>query len=133
MIYDNKALRDLGDTVATIVDELKGTRKKFDSIIVRGVSGLLVGPPVALALDKHLLIVRKPDEQSHDSTQVINGQCGALRTLFLDDFRASGRTENACHTALRDSPSKAKIVHTYFYGGKPGDGWNPPRPGGGYA
>ena len=128
MIYGTheKLLFDLEATVEDIVKELKGTRKKFDSIVVRGISGLLVGPPVALALGKHLLIVRKPDEDSHDSTPVINGKCGAKRALFLDDFRCSGATESACHKAL--GTVNSKIVHCYLYGGHFDDGWQRPRP-----
>jgi adenine/guanine phosphoribosyltransferase-like PRPP-binding protein len=129
VIYgDNeRLLHDLGIVVDDIVTELKGTRRKFDSIVVRGVSGLLVGPPVALALGKHLMIVRKPDEQSHDHTPVINAKCGALRAVFLDDFRCTGTTEHECHMALR--LTKAKITHCYFYGGHYDDGWQRPRKG----
>ena len=37
----------------------------FDTIAVRGVSGLLVGAPLSVFLEKNLLIVRKTTEDSH--------------------------------------------------------------------
>jgi hypothetical protein len=55
-----------------------------------GVSGTLVAPPLALALNKGMIVVRK--EGSH-SKQKVEGLMGdGLRYLIVDDFMESGET-----------------------------------------
>lgn len=70
----------------------------FDAIAVRGVSGLLIGPALALELDKTLIVVRKPgdhkpifDGGSH-SGYTIEGDISASRYVIVDDCVSSGTT-----------------------------------------
>jgi hypothetical protein len=62
----------------------------FDTVVVTGVSGLLVGPQLARAHGKNILVVRKPNDNSHSHHQ-LTGYQG--RKLFLvDDFVSTGET-----------------------------------------
>jgi hypothetical protein len=85
-------LDDLGETVAETVNTLRNHQSKFDFIVVTGVSGILVGAPVAVALDIPIVVVRKPDDRAHDEQDVVNYAHAEGRWIFLDDFRQSGRT-----------------------------------------
>jgi adenine/guanine phosphoribosyltransferase-like PRPP-binding protein len=71
--------------------KLKLKKVKFDTIAVRGTSGLLIGPSLAMALNKDLLIVRKPKESSHSSHR-IEGIGTSQKIVLVDDFIASGET-----------------------------------------
>jgi adenine/guanine phosphoribosyltransferase-like PRPP-binding protein len=62
----------------------------FDAIACSGISGLLFAPPVAKALGKTLLIVRK--QKGEHSYQLVEGDHGAKRYIVLDDLICSGAT-----------------------------------------
>lgn len=75
-------------TIDRVVNDLKLIN--FDTILVRGVSGLLVGPVVAYLLNKNIAVVRKDSESSHAGCKVsgvVSGRC-----IILDDFISSGAT-----------------------------------------
>jgi adenine/guanine phosphoribosyltransferase-like PRPP-binding protein len=114
MIYDNGShLDDLAEKVSKTVEALRRRRKHFDSIVVRGNSGVIVGSPVALRLRVPLVVVRKPGEGSHSSHKVINvGNLGD-RWLFLDDFISTGRTLRACIEALESYDSRHACTYQY--------------------
>ena len=70
----------------------------FDAVVFTGMSGALIAPAVADALGLDLLIVRKPSDDSHHSSEnwrapYLDGyiQTGA-RLLWVDDVVSSGRT-----------------------------------------
>src|ERR1039458_1948602 len=95
MIYGGQSgLSDLEQFVDRAIADIGPRLHEWDSIVVRGVSGIVVGAPVALALDKPLVIVRKPDEPHHacDHKMIVNYLAMGQRCLFLDDFVDSGRT-----------------------------------------
>lgn len=74
----------------------------FDTIAVRGVSGLLIGGAVASELGKTLIVVRKPYEirgNSH-SYQLCEGDRGARTYIILDDFICAGGTVKAIREAI---------------------------------
>ncbi len=102
-----EGLKDLTDRTGS---ELNAHASEFDSIVVRGVSGLLVGSPVALAIDKPLVIVRKPNEDCHDSREIVNAEALGTRYIFLDDFISSGTTLKACCEAIKDYAQEHKFV-----------------------
>lgn len=93
-IYENKgSFRDLGVEVKKVVKMLKPHRKNFTSLVVTGVSGMSVGFPAALMLDKPIVVVRKrlhPDDRSHSDTAVEGLDDMGDRPVFLDDFISSG-------------------------------------------
>jgi adenine/guanine phosphoribosyltransferase-like PRPP-binding protein len=114
--YDSsRGLSDLAETVQKTIRALVPHLGEFDSIAVQGTSGLLIGAPVALKLDKALVIVREDAElQCWHSHDVENAANAGERVLFLDDQISSGAT-------LRDVKDKlAKHTHgqvtaTYLY------------------
>jgi hypothetical protein len=70
---------------------LASRRMTFDTVVVTGVSGMLLGPIIAYKYDKNLLVVRKPDDSSNHSTMSVEGALGD-RWLFVDDQTSSGAT-----------------------------------------
>lgn len=71
---------------------------EFDAFVVRGISGIAFGSILAYIMGKRLVIVRKPDEDSHGQC-VENWQAGD-RIIYLDDFICSGDTLREMHKAL---------------------------------
>lgn len=63
----------------------------FDTIAVRGLSGLVFGQTLAYAVDKNLLIIRKKDESSHSDYE-IEGFTEIKNYIIVDDFINTGRT-----------------------------------------
>lgn len=89
----NGDLSDLPRVVRATTKDLREHIDEFDSIVVRGNSGLLVGSPVSLRLNKPIVIVRKPRDNSHsEEMKVINQYNLGDRYIFLDDFISSGDT-----------------------------------------
>jgi|SRR5579863_1232480 len=119
MIYHGRKTNNLDDlpTVVTkVVTKLRPRQDKFDSIVVRGLSGVLVGTPVALRLKKPLVVVRKGSERTHARSegwgQVVNGERLGKRWLFLDDLTSQGGTLRACKRVLKD---RGTHVATFLY------------------
>lgn len=81
----------------------------FDSIAFSGMSGALIGPPVALALDKTFLMVRKLDDHSHSALQV-EGDYAAKKYIILDDFSESGKTIDRIRDEISNFMPNAKYV-----------------------
>lgn len=109
-------ISDLAEHVNRAVSKLSKRLNEFDSIAVRGTSGLLVGSPVAMMLGKPLIVVRKPGESSHSSLDVEHIGPVGMRVLFLDDFISSGDTKDAVIEAVEGNHRGAKIVAQYMYG-----------------
>lgn len=116
MIYTNNhggTLEDLADVVNAAVLTLRPKKKYFDSIVVRGVSGMIVGSPVALKLKKPLVVIRKPNENSHSGNSlVVNLKNIGSQWLFLDDFIVSGATKQRCIEAI-------EAFKEYYFGDIP--------------
>ncbi len=130
MIYGGRAYRSLND-LEEVVNEtiLKMKRRidEFDSIVVRGVSGVVVGAPVAIALHKPLVVIRKPDEQSHDGASVVINRRNLGRwSVFLDDFRSTGDTEYVVRKAIELEAGKIGGCFFYHDGSRNKKGWNHP-------
>lgn len=89
----------------------------FDAIAFRGMSGALIAPPVALALGKTLIMVRKPDEDSHairwsipKENHLVEGDAGARTYIIVDDFISSGRTKEAIIEAVKNFAPHARCL-----------------------
>lgn len=67
------------------------SRYDFDAIAFRGMSGTLLASPVAMAMNKTLLGVRKITEGCH-SDRMVEGDHGARRYVIVDDCVSSGTT-----------------------------------------
>ena len=121
--YAAYSLDDLDDTCRRTYNALREIRDEFDSIIVTGMSGVVVGVPVALKLEKPVVIVRKGKDKddSHQfsgqidvaGTRVINRYRIGKRTVIVDDFRSSGETEFRLIDAAKSMG--AATVATYWY------------------
>lgn len=108
---------DLAVTVDDAVRKLRPYLDRFDSIVVTGVSGIVVGSPVALALDKPLVVVRKENDGSHGSHRGREGCILGLPDLgtkacFLDDLVASGKTRRFVQESILP---EAQVVMQYMY------------------
>jgi adenine/guanine phosphoribosyltransferase-like PRPP-binding protein len=111
---DPNNLDDLGLTVAKATAFLKPVRGEFDSIVVTGMSGVIVGAPVALRLRKPLVVLRKEGDDAHGAYRGwINQDRLGERALFLDDFTYMGFTRN--RVIERVEQQGAKVVATYLY------------------
>lgn len=121
-------LHDLEKTVRKVTKELRPNTDHFDSIVVTGISGLVVGSPVSLRLKVPLVIIRKPytSENAHSYGHV-NIEKAGDRYLFLDDFKSSGETERRVQEAMAAN-TKAFHVGTLFYTWDRGIEWNPEPP-----
>lgn len=129
--YEDGQLTDLGATIDLAFNTLSLPchRETFDAIVVRGISGLLVGPAVAVRLGVPLIVVRKPGEKSHSVSgkeDPVTGEIHypgkvhginrhlSLRVLFLDDFISSGDTFRAAKAAV-EAESEYTVVASYSY------------------
>lgn len=92
IFYLDCALRpdELRNNIEQAAHDLKKQGYKFDAIAFRGMSGALLAAPLALALDKTMILVRK-GEDSH-SMYKIEGDIGAQKYLIVDDFIGTGTT-----------------------------------------
>jgi phosphoribosylpyrophosphate synthetase len=96
------------------VTELKKLSQYFDFIVVRGTSGLLVGPEVASRLKKPLGVVRKKTDNSH-YCYGYEGTVIGSRYIIIDDFIASGDTVRAIVKEMESVLPDSKCVGVYCY------------------
>jgi orotate phosphoribosyltransferase-like protein len=75
------------DIAAKIIEPILS---EFDTIVVRGLSGIIPGTLLADRFGKQLCVVRKPDERHHTGARM-EGRVGE-KYIILDDFVASGDT-----------------------------------------
>lgn len=115
-------LDDLQDTVNKTVKRLTEHISEFDSIVVRGNSGILVGAPVSLLINKPIVVIRKGSEKSHDHNPVININSLGRRWLFLDDIIDSGKTLKTCKSQITKNAWNTSWVGSYLYSH---DSWMP--------
>lgn len=85
----------------------------FDTIVACGTSGLIVIPQVAEILDKHILVVRKPNEKCYSefSTEGV----APYRYVILDDLICSGKTVKHIKKTIQDEYPIAKCIGIYCY------------------
>jgi len=108
-------LDDLAVTVREAFDVIRAAdiSDQYDSIIVTGISGILVGSPVALRLNKPLVILRKDGDMHHNGRIVINVDRMGKRCLWLDDFVSLGNTEARVWAFLDERG--AELAYRYLY------------------
>lgn len=111
--FNGARLNKLVEQIKTTIDSID-----FDTIAVCGISGLLVGAPLASVMGKRLLVVRKPSEPTRaveeitrfgfDSATVeqmqntfrVSGFGSDQKILLLDDHISSGVTMNFMVAAI---------------------------------
>ena len=113
--YLAKALeRDqIDEAVGDCKAALKG--KRFDTLVFRGVSGMLVGAIVAAEMNKEVIIVRKHTDEFTHSTRSTEGHVAAKRYVILDDFISTGLTVRTIIEAVHGFAPNAKLVGGVFY------------------
>jgi len=96
------------------VKQLRKVKDLFDFIVVRGNSGLLIGPSVADRLNKPFGVVRKPSEKSH-CWHIYEGALfeKSGRYIIIDDLIDSGDTIVSIVETMNEY--KAVCVGCYFY------------------
>ena len=96
------SFRDLKAAVLQAVRLCEDNGCKFDLIAVQGTSGMAVGFPLSVALDKEIVVLRKSDENCHGSGgELIGGRrVKGKRVLFVDDFVSMGRTRTRVREAV---------------------------------
>jgi orotate phosphoribosyltransferase-like protein len=85
--FDPSTLKKL---VNKIVKAIKESGIEFDGFVFRGLSGILIGVPVAMKLNKPYAVVRKKTESSH-SDYLVEGWT-PYKYIIIDDFICSGLT-----------------------------------------
>jgi adenine/guanine phosphoribosyltransferase-like PRPP-binding protein len=100
---------ELEKRIQFAVRALKG--HQFDAIAFSGMSGALIGPPVAMRLGKTFLMVRKGslDESSH-SPLSLEGDYAAKSYVILDDFSETGATVQRIKKEISAIMPAAKYV-----------------------
>ena len=85
----------------------------FDTLVASGTSGLIVVPQVAEILNKHILVVRKPDEKCY--SEFTTEGVAPNRYVILDDLICSGSTVKHIKRTIRREYPFAKCVGIYCY------------------
>lgn len=99
--YMDRALNDVNGIIADVRAAMKGI--KYDTIVVTGASGMMIGPILARALRKNVFVVRKEAEfQSSHSYSKFLGKLGK-RWIFVDDFCSSGETFKRVRDGVREA------------------------------
>lgn len=85
----------------------------YDTIIGTGLSGSLIIPVLAEALDKQFAIVRKQNDGSH-SSMTVEGRIGD-KWIMVDDQISTGRTFVRVYEGVKDVDGDTKFVGAYLY------------------
>ena len=95
------------------VCDLRRINEQFDSIVCCGTSGLMVVPQIAELLDKHIVVIRKPETKSY-SDFAIEGVI-PFRYVIIDDLVCSGSTIKFIKDTIFEECPKSKCVGVYCY------------------
>ena len=111
---------------ATVTKAVKALKQiDFDTIVVRGVSGLIIGPIVAYIMGKKLCVIRKKEENSHAHHDV-EYETVIGRYVILDDLMASGKTVEVILKEIGQTSASigATWVGLYLYEGNINSGYD---------
>jgi adenine/guanine phosphoribosyltransferase-like PRPP-binding protein len=106
------------EIIKELVELLTPWLDKFDAIAFRGSSGLLIGPALAMALDKGMILVRKEDPytDAHHSWYKVEGDTSARSYIVVDDQVCTGETINKIQAEIREHFDKPPVyVGTVLY------------------
>lgn len=105
-----RAKRD--KTIADCIKALNGA--DFDTIAVRGISGLLIGPILAHIMKRELLVIRKTGEKTASPFE-FEGHYGARRYIILDDLISSYSTAVHIVRGVKLCAPSAELVGILLY------------------
>lgn len=80
---------------------IKKSKIDFDTVVFRGMSGCLMGPSIADALEKPFLVIRKENDGSHSSS-LLEGHAEVKKFIIIDDLIDSGRTIRTILANVKD-------------------------------
>lgn len=95
------------------VCDLRKIKDNFDSIVCCGISGLMVVPQIAELLDKHIVVIRKPDEKCYSEFPMEG--VTPFRYVIVDDLVCSGSTIKHIKNTIYEDCPKARCVGVYCY------------------
>lgn len=103
------------EIIAEAIERLRPHAEKFKAIAVTGMSGLLIGPAIADALDKDVIIVRK-NENCHARYGPVEGALCSTYCI-VDDMTCSCDTLRTIINKLAMSKEfkDARPVSIYLY------------------
>ncbi len=114
-----------GNGYEDIVNEMRMADEalRFDSIAVTGISGMLIGPMLAMTLGKGLIIVRKGEESCHSYSMVEGNPKlvtkGPQRYIIVDDcyetWSSVGRMVREIHKTNGCIYAHRFCVGAFFY------------------
>ena len=99
--------------IVKAVCNLRKISNEFDSIACCGVSGLVVVPQIAELLNKHIVIIRKPDEKCYSDFPMEG--VTPFRYVIVDDLICSGSTIKHIKNTIYEDCPKAQCIGAYFY------------------
>lgn len=108
--------REAKKIVAKCVRLLKNSGLEFTTIAFRGLSGALIAPAIALAMDKTLLAVRK--QKTDHGSYPVEGDRNANGYVIVDDFIATGNTVDTIMEKIAEHIPHAKcvaILQAYYF------------------
>lgn len=88
----------------------------FETIAVQGVSGLIVGSPLAMALDKKIMVIRKQGDKTHCLDVMGFGK--NQKILMVDDCVETGTTLINMVTKIKSHCFNPTFVGLFLYTGK---------------
>lgn len=111
---------ELRATTEQAVEMLRPIAHTFDAVAFRGISGAILGPIIAMALGKSMILVRKPNDGSHSQqnaswgptsfsadsghngklTSLIEGDVNTRKYIIVDDFQSQGTTARAIRNEI---------------------------------
>lgn len=100
---------------------IRSFRLRFDTVICRGTSGLLVAPIVAQKMKKELIVVRKSD--GNHSGKPLEGFNQPRKFIIVDDFICTGSTVNAMLEVMHQKHPTAKCVGIFCWRGSDGNAY----------
>lgn len=95
------------------VCDLRKLKDQFDSIVCCGISGLVVAPQISEILNKHLVIIRKPNEKCYSEFPMEG--VTPFRYVIVDDLICSGSTIKHIKNTIYEDTPKARCVGLYCY------------------
>jgi adenine/guanine phosphoribosyltransferase-like PRPP-binding protein len=90
----------------------------FDTIAFRGMSGAMVAPSVALALNKTLILCRRPEESSAAVQRfghMVEGSADSRRYVILDSLVDTGDTIKRIMDSVEGFAPGAECAGVYLY------------------
>lgn len=86
--------------IEELVEYIQSSNLKFDSLVVTGISGLVIGSILSYKINKNLCVVRK-SRKTHSLLKVESGKDTIDSYLIIDDIMDSGKTVRSIIKELR--------------------------------